>query len=447
MGIEELPSEILFQVLRLLPPTCLARTSAVSRRLRRHANDDLLWELLIRDNVHSREIWPRPPSVNSWRELYERHHPYWFIVRHRIWHSDSWLRGDLLATHYEPATGAIGACAIHGREPPNQPLFAPFNPQILVWRNKPSLLLDVETSGKLHQPHEEVSLPTPPNVQSRLSLCQNIPVELQHPSMSLWPPWTLPATDRVRDQGPTMFATNQHRPRNLAAASDRAFRLRTSLNPLPGRESQTHVQPHQSTATFSALFRETYMPSKQKPWQGIWIGDYYSHGFEFLVVMQKRVSPNSERTELPETARGLPAGYHLVQSEVSNAQEGAEEAGSEDKGPFNRLEAIKLTGDPNVIRGQCTWLVEDLDKDLIRVAGGQEQFAGSRIYRSHMHIAEAGFRNDRYIASEMILHDENHIFQVWGVSFTLASRFEYVVDTDRNSTISLALRGWTLTIS
>jgi len=58
-----------------------------------------------------------------------------------------------------------------------------------------------------------------------------------------------------------------------------------------------------------------------------------------------------------------------------------------------RLVATKLTGDPNIPRGQITFIAPDIsDKGLIRTAQ-EEIFRGARIVKSAGHVADRGFRN------------------------------------------------------
>ena len=462
MNIQDLPSEIIFHILHLLPPTSLAIASAVSKSFRCHAHDDLLWELHIREHVEASQTLSLPPTVHSWRDLYKRHHPYWFIVRHKIWHSDSGLRGDILVTNYDIPSGSILAYTVFGRD--RVPLLtswqnaaafgpstfmSPFQPEIQVWTQEPIVKLDLDQAPAGHKLQDEVELPMIRDAHARLSMCTTIPLDRQHSSMSLWPPWTLPAIDRVRNESPSRFASNKQRPHSLSAASDKAFRIRTwteltralpLLNPRIGEQ----------TTTWSALLRETYSPSKQKPWQGIWIGDYSTHGCEFLLVMQKRVSPNRQRIDVPESASGLPYGYLFAENETPARENSLAvcDLGAESEGeilmPFNRLEAIKLTGDPNIPRGQCTWLAEDIGNELIRVPEADEMFGGSKIVRSHVHIADQGFRNDRYTESQLILKDDyDHIFQHWGVCFHLCHS-DVQADPSRPSITSQATKEWML---
>jgi hypothetical protein len=58
-----------------------------------------------------------------------------------------------------------------------------------------------------------------------------------------------------------------------------------------------------------------------------------------------------------------------------------------------RIEAIKLTGDPNIPRGEYSFIAPDIGRDgLLRIAG-EEMFRGARVVRSVGHIAARGFRD------------------------------------------------------
>ncbi|KAF2452357.1 hypothetical protein BDY21DRAFT_359516 [Lineolata rhizophorae] len=91
---------------------------------------------------------------------------------------------------------------------------------------------------------------------------------------------------------------------------------------------------------------------------------------------------------------------------------GADSGGAEP--PYQgRLEAVKLTGDPNVPRGEYTWIAPDIGRGgLIRTAT-EEPFNGARIVKCAGHIAARDFRDDKYIPSQLIMVSHNHLAQYW----------------------------------
>jgi hypothetical protein len=183
--------------------------------------------------------------------------------------------------------------------------------------------------------------------------------------------------------------------------------------------------------TFATLPEECYTPTPQKPWQGIWCGDYAGHGCEFLVVTQ----PDSPRP-LPEraewamrarerggsvssagswstaptgaasgdedefaTADDLEDSVATLQGAFVPSESGSEEevlTGDDNAVYRGRIEAIKLTGDPNIPRGEYTFIAPDIGRDgLIRIAT-EDIFKGARIVKSVGHIAARGFRDGKY---------------------------------------------------
>ena len=81
------------------------------------------------------------------------------------------------------------------------------------------------------------------------------------------------------------------------------------------------------------------------------------------------------------------AGFHGINTPTELREFG------DDPSCRGRLEAIKLTGDPNVPRGEYSWIAEDIGpKGLIRVAT-EQMFKGARVVRSLGHCANRGYRN------------------------------------------------------
>lgn len=77
------------------------------------------------------------------------------------------------------------------------------------------------------------------------------------------------------------------------------------------------------------------------------------------------------------------------------------------------LTGIKLTGDPNIPRGEYTFIAPDIGEEgLLRVAQ-EEIFRGARVVRSLGHIAARGFREDDFIPSQLILISHDRLAQYW----------------------------------
>ncbi|KAK4691098.1 hypothetical protein P7C71_g5832, partial [Lecanoromycetidae sp. Uapishka_2] len=493
--LEALPSEIIAQILAFLPSTALATLSRTSHLLRSHAVNDLLWMQLVKDKIpYSNRITTPAPS-QSWKDLYIAHHPYWFLVRNKIWFSDNPNNGTLVLTRYNQVEGCIEGfrlVAEHGAhtfdlwEHNPDVIIHTFNPKVGLWLEDPVIKLNIKSRVDGSRLQKEVAMQTGSQhgICSMISLCQPIPIELQDPSMALWPPSIIPSTERVRNESSNKFRSEVHRPRSQDLMSEHTFRIRKWLEFSNLMQPLNSVRMGEDVMTFSTILEESYKPSKEKPWQGIWVGDYSGHGCEFLLLLQRDVITNTRMStqpsidDLPEgmsiaemeaetTEQGLPsfqpsssgetpfdAVRHvesdtelLPTAQVINGQQGNSEdsllslvgappvssshisvvpggnvapiLNQADAEPFaedrswGRLEAIKLTGDINVPRGQYTWIAEDIGpKGLIRVAE-EQMFKGARMVKSWGRIAGRGFRHDRFIPSQLIMISHDTLAQYW----------------------------------
>lgn len=486
-GLEALPAEIIGQILGFLPPVALAKLSRTSTLLRSHAYNDLLWLEFIRDCVPYADSLESPSPAKSWRHLYISHHPYWFLARNKIWFADVPNTGKIIIARYNQQRGCIEAyqlIAEHGAHTfenwshNNDVIIHTFNPKIRLWTDDPVVMLDLGDGSPGSRLQKEVPMHTGSThgVCSMISLCQPMPKHLQDPSMAIWPPSIVPAEHRVRNASANKFRSDIHRPQSLDLISDRTFRIRKWLEFSNLMQPLNSVRMGEEVMTFSTLLGESYAPTKTKPYQGIWVGDYSGHGCEFLLVLQREVSSGttmsrqSSNGSLPEgvsiarmeaeTPEERDAGIRLIvddagtnvqsaaphqpvhagpsienpdrmaepessyagirlSSEIRAASESGEadaQSSLTDDGFFGRLEAIKLTGDINVPRGQYTWIAENIGpKGTIRI-GKEQMFKDARMVKSWGRIAGRGFKHDRFIPSQLILMSHDTIAQYWEVS-------------------------------
>ena len=502
--LEALPAEIITHILAFLPAESLAALSRTSHLLRSHAHNDLLWMQFVRDNIPNSNQVHSPSPAMSWRELYVAHHPYWFLVRHKIWFGDVPNTGSIILVRYNPDEGCIEGfrlIAEHGahtfdlwQHNPNV-IIHTFNPKVSLWLQDPVIKLDYNNDSPGNRLQKEVTMNTGSahGICSTISLCQPIPKQLQDPSMALWPPSIIPSLQRVRNESPSQFRDSTHRPRSLDDMSESTFRIRKWVQFANIMQQFGAVRMGEDVVTYSTLLPESCNATKERPWQGIWVGDYSGHGCEFLLVMQREVISNTVMSRQSSTGslpRGmsirpaatgsLPPGLSREETEAEaqddresgfdqvselqsyhDAAEGgigslsetngetledpavdsnvpvAEGTGAKttqrtrndqsaqttptDNWEYGRLEAIKLTGDINVPRGQYTWIAEDIGpKGLIRM-GNEQMFAGARMVKSWGRIAGRGFRHDRFIPSQLILISHDTLAQYWEVSLNVSA--------------------------
>lgn len=304
------PPEILTHILEFLAPQDLSVLSTTCHLLYLHGKSEVLWAQHVRRSVPIRLESPAPCS--TWRDLYICHHPFWFIPRNKIWFADrdiggSVMTGVLMIARYDPRRGCIEGyrlVAEHGKHTFESWDYRPdviihtFNPKVQLWLDDPIIKLDLDaTRQDASSPsriREETTMQSASvnGRTSKISLCQAIPPRLQHRSMALWPPRRVPAGDRVRCESSSMFRDAAHKPRTLTQASDQTLRIRKYLD-FRGMEGHPGVRLGEDVMTFSTLLEESYTPTEQRPWQGIWVGDYSGHGREFCTLSFPRIITHS----------------------------------------------------------------------------------------------------------------------------------------------------------
>ncbi|KAI1464122.1 uncharacterized protein F4812DRAFT_443436 [Daldinia caldariorum] len=432
--ILNLPPELIDAIFSWLAPLELATVSRVCRSLRNHANSDTQWRRHVLSNLPVNRI-SSPYPCQSWRELYISHDPYWFLTKHKLWFCDRELTGQIIIIRYDERRGCIEGYQMlatrnrDGSEPwgADQAVHIHyFEPTVKLHLDKPVLQLDVPSSSLRHSFSEQpmrIHSGTDPRFSNFL-LAKPLSKSALDGRMTedfpygyVWPPPTIPARHRVTGQPtgvhPLATSVNYTRstsamwqPHNRSEASDQTFRIRRWMEMGP---PTLGVHAAEELVTYSTLDPILYTPTAEKPWRGIWVGDYSGHGCEFLLINQ----PDDEMGHMP---------LERLQGETDSE---FEQRFRHERVYRGRLEAVKLTGDVNVPRGEFTFVADDLGDNGMLGTAKQPPFEGARVVRSKGHIAHMGFSNDRYIESQLLLLSYNRLAQYW-VGFGHISFFERV---------------------
>ncbi|KIX93355.1 uncharacterized protein Z520_10998 [Fonsecaea multimorphosa CBS 102226] len=450
-ALARLPSEILNQILCYLPCQSLVSLSRCCRRLRELASDDSLWANLLRPNIPPQDFRPDPYPSSSFRDLYITHHPYWFVPRNKIWISDEPHIGRVMICHFDPRRGCIEGYRLLAERTPSMGVLWPYEPGVVIHNFKPRVHLWLD-DPILKLPHDIVPFNTRQgwweaeikmtvgrpghNTSASFFLSKDIPPHLQDKSMALWPPRTIPNMPRVRAASADKFRGSGHKPQKYDQISQTTFRLRHWSQFSTGM-AHFGIRIGEEVSTWSTIDPALYTPTKEKPYQGIFVGDYAGHGCEFLLVMQSEKGP-----ELPQRrptdaylreliglpAEGEGAGLDEAEMEGQLLAEQTDEQLSQSQSQYQRdmmamyeeegiykgsIEAVKLTGDPHVPRGEYTFVADDIGHGgLIRIAE-EHPFRGARVVRSRGHVASRGFQNDEFIPSHLIMISPNTLAQYW----------------------------------
>lgn len=467
-----LPAELIHHVLSFLSSLDLVEVSQTCHLLHNHTLSDQLWQPFVQANVPG-TILKSPYPATSWRSLYIDHHPYWFLSKHKIWFADNQHTGKLLIARYDPRLPAIEAYALvaERRQPtiphwhwnPNA-IIHTFSPRIQLDLNAPVLRLDTaalaqarrtgpDTGSRLqreipmavHGSSSTATTTTSAGLFSRLMLSRPLPPAAITPGTRVWPPATIPAPERTRNESRSRYRSSGHRPSRLRELSSTTFRLRkwVEFSGRAQRQPGLGTRVGEDVATFATLDPALYTPTAARPWRGIWCGDYAGHGCEFLVVMQpEEPGPLPEAAERALAWRSGSVGSGVSGGSAAMGEDGADGGGAEEGAASlgrdvgveaglgalrigvedleerkyrGRIEAVKLTGDPNIPRGEYTFIAPDISRDgLLRVAQ-EEIFKGARVVRCVGHIAAGGFREDDFTPSQLILISHDKLAQYWEI--------------------------------
>jgi hypothetical protein len=247
------------------------------------------------------------------------------------------------------------------------------------------------------------------NTAASFFLARNIPLHLQNKSMSLWPPATIPNMPRVRAESIDKFRGSGHKPQKYDEISQTTFRLRHWSQFSTGM-AHLGIRIGEEVSTWSTIDPSLYAPTKQRPYQGIYVGDYAGHGCEFLLVMQSEFPPEIPRRRPTDTYLRSLIGLPPVSDEDEMEETFLSQQPGQERSQYQRdvlaaqvsegiyhgsIQAVKLTGDPNIPRGEYTFVADDIGPNgLIRIAE-EYPFKGARVVKSRGHVAARGFQNGK----------------------------------------------------
>jgi hypothetical protein len=289
-------------VCSFLGPVDLNSVFASSRLLSLHAGSDVLWHRHVQENTPGIQL-TSPFPCKTYRELYMCHDPHWFLPKYKVWFCDYFLTGKIILTRYDPRRGCIeGYRLVAEREHPSfepweydpEVLIHSFDPNCRLHLDQPVLQLDalsletlVAASAKTKPGHRfSAEIPMRINERAHNGVFSNFlltkPVDVR-PNMQLWPPPTIPARQRVRNQSQKAFVGRGHKPEKRSEVSTQAFRIRQWMEMTAGSNSPG-LHLGEEVYTYATLDPKLYTPTEEKPYRGIWVGDYSGHGCEFLLV-------------------------------------------------------------------------------------------------------------------------------------------------------------------
>ncbi|KAK7713530.1 hypothetical protein SLS64_004781 [Diaporthe eres] len=388
ISLPDLPSELISHVLSYLSPSDLVSISLTNHVLRANSLADHLWQSLVQSNVPGIKLTTPSPCA-SFRELYIAHDPRWFLTRYKVWFCDRDLTGKLVIVRYDERRGVIEGYQLLANRPiaststnhqslsEQELVIHEFEPELKLHLDKPVLQMRADslenairvTTGRSPAP----SIKSP---SSAAPLPSRLSAAVDHASTSVSTPVHV---NRFSAETP-MPLDNRF--------TDNMFNTFILARSLPDSLASEHP--------------ELYTPTVSQPWKGIWVGDYSAHGCEFLLITQNHPTPFDE------------AAFDSTRTEDESATD-FEKRKTDARRYRGRLEAVKLTGDPNVPRGECTFLAEDLGEQGFITTVDEEPFRGARVVRS----------KDKYIRSQLLLISEKRLAQYW-VGFGHISFFEKV---------------------
>ena len=331
-----------------------------------HLQNEIPMELGAMDEMRHTFMYARRLSPDEAIECYVPNFPY----------------GDLWPPYQISTSQRVLGFGLH-LATPQTPLYCPS-----TWQDLSDRAFRIRKWLELRITQRDRILPA-----TRPSIANSPPMDLAEPSQTILPAAqngpTLPTPQTTHSFDPPS-TSEQHAPITATAAAAEAATHHSPLNDTFDNTLALDIdlpQPlgihiGEDVSTYATLDPALYTPTPNKPYRGIWVGDYSSHGCEFLLITQPDEEDDDDRrggSSCSESS-SLPRNHIL-----------------EDEYPLRgSLRAVKLTGDANVPRGEYSFIVDDLGERGVVEVAKEEPFVGVTVVRSRGHVASAGFVNGEF---------------------------------------------------
>ncbi|GAO49292.1 hypothetical protein G7K_3444-t2 [Saitoella complicata NRRL Y-17804] len=389
-----LPPELLLRIMSLADVSDLISLSQVNRTL---------FGLITTDTIWKRHCAPHtsPAPYSSFFDMYTHllHREGWL---QGVWIGDRQFYGSLLVGRYNPFTGRVELYEVRATRASGS---TGDESQFLVWDAVEDQVDDTDLVSHFH-PH--------------LGL-RPAPLLVRHghmpPIADQTPPWTMIATEAhavrvypLNDDAVAGLPERQVWPSSHIPAVDRTLTMmsrnasirhpgigeepfiskdlfkffrgedRSTLNYITIGMLRVVVNGRDVYESFGRLHPELMRRTKEKPLQGLWVGDYSAHGPEYLLL-----------------------NYEVMENNTV-------------------LHAVKITGDPNVPRGEITFRVPDIVNPVRTKTS--EDGTTRKYYPAWGQIAGYGFTSSEWTEAEFVWMSDEEIVLRWFL-FDRAWKFEW----------------------
>ncbi len=345
--LSDLPTEVFCTILQYLPPKSWAVLTLTAKCFDLQLADDYLWRSLCPSTLSS------PAPYGNWRTAYALLFArYGWLLG--LWHGDTQWLGDLSQCTYNEMSGNIDCYRLEPLAIFRSPVTYSYD-QNTLWRDfrvglRTWSLPTFSLGPYADQEQTRVSVHRVRAFDMDLLREGSDPQYVRERTdlEGLWPSLLMPSKDHTG-----------HKRYGFGLKEDYSHDLFVLRRPI--FDTVSLVLPGQMSHHLEYMSR---IPSPPIPGPGpedctgLWIGDYSSHGPEILYLYYP--TPTS-------------------------------------------LHAVKITGDPNVPRGQFSWIVDNLATHRICQ---EDEWPGARAVLGRGQISPHGYSAPTWIEVEIIFHDD-----------------------------------------